>query len=139
MRSLLNFLGEPYAAECLEPLARRVNSSDVPVHFNVSDAAIDPAIVKRARQLSDELQNSPQQRDASASVAKKLEAEFNQQVQYSYDLGRKFGEAQKLITRLRKDSKHVEPSAIATDGLHKRLSRRPTEILKRILSGKPRR
>ena len=114
MRSLLNFLGEPYAAECLEPLARRINSSDVPVHFNVSDAATDPAMVKRARQLSDELQNSPQQPDASASVAEKLEAEFNQQVQYSYEPGRKFGEAQKLITRLRKE--HEVLNAPADDG-----------------------
>src|SRR6266700_6790746 len=57
MRSLLSFLGEPYAAECLEPLAQRVNSSDVPADCNASDAATGQAIVKRAQQLSDELQS----------------------------------------------------------------------------------
>jgi hypothetical protein len=77
MRSLLAFLGEPYAPECLEPLAQRINSANVPVDFNATDPATDPAIVERARQLSDELQNCPQQREASASVAEKLEAEFN--------------------------------------------------------------
>ena len=82
MRSLLNFLGEPYAAECLEPFAQRVNSSDVPVDFNVSDAATDPAIVKRARQLSDELQSSPQPPEASPTVAQEMEAAFNMRVKY---------------------------------------------------------
>jgi hypothetical protein len=88
MRLLLAFLGEPYAPECLEPLAQRINSANVPVDFNATDPATDPAIVERARQLSDELQITPQQRQASASSAEKLEAEFNQQIQYSCDLGR---------------------------------------------------
>jgi hypothetical protein len=103
IRSLLAFLGEPYAPECLEPLAQRINSANVPVDFNATDPATDPAIVERARQLSDELQNCPQQREASASVAEKLEAEFNQQVRYFCDLGRKYCEAQKLIAKLRKE------------------------------------
>ena len=34
MRSLLEFLGEPYAAECLEPFAQRINSSNVPADFD---------------------------------------------------------------------------------------------------------
>jgi hypothetical protein len=33
MRSLLDFLGEPYASECLEPLAQCINSANVPVDF----------------------------------------------------------------------------------------------------------
>jgi hypothetical protein len=103
MRSLLDFLGKPYASECLEPLAQRINSANVPVDFNATDPATDPAILERARQLSDELQSFPQQRDASASVAEKLEAEFGQQVQYSCDLGKKYGEAQKLMAKLRKE------------------------------------
>src|SRR5207249_10868777 len=36
-RSLLNFLGEPYTPECLEPLAQRINSSNVPADFDGSD------------------------------------------------------------------------------------------------------
>jgi len=86
MRSLLNFLGEPYVPECLEPLAEPINSSNVPVNFKADDPGTDPAIVARARELSDELQSSPQQCEPSRTVAEKLEAEFNQRVQYFHDL-----------------------------------------------------
>ena len=103
MRSLLDFLGEPYAAQCLEPLAKRINSSNVPVDFNASDPATDPAVVAQARELSDQLQSYPQRREASAKVAEKLETEFNQQVQYFCDLGKKYREAQNLIAKLQKE------------------------------------
>jgi len=39
MSSLLAFLGESYALECLEPLAQRINSANVPVDFNATDPA----------------------------------------------------------------------------------------------------
>jgi hypothetical protein len=84
--SLLGFLGEPYAPECLEPLAERINSANVPADFNARDLATDPAVVAQARELSDHLQSSPQPREASVTVAEKLEAEFSQRVQYFHDL-----------------------------------------------------
>jgi len=84
--SLLGFLGEPYAPECLEPLAERINSAHVPADFNARDLATDPAVVAQARELSDHLQSSPQPREASVTVAEKLEAEFSQRVQYFHDL-----------------------------------------------------
>jgi len=85
VRSLLGFLGEPYAPECLEPLAERINSANVPADFNARDLATDPAVVAQARELSDHLQSSPQPREASVTVAEKLEAEFSQRVQYFHD------------------------------------------------------
>jgi len=103
MRSLLDFLGESYASECLEPLAQRINSANVPVDFDASDPATDPAIVERARELSDQLQSSSQPREASATVAEKLESEFNQRVQYFRDLESNYAEAQKLIPELQKE------------------------------------
>lgn len=102
-RSLLDFLGEPYAAECLEPLVERINSSDVPVDFNANDPATDLVIVGRARQLSDKLESSPQQAEASTGIAEKMETEFNQRVQYFCGLERKYGEAQDLILELQKE------------------------------------
>jgi len=99
---LLDFLGEPYSPECLEPLKQRINSANVPVDFNASDSATDPAIVQRARRLSDQLQNLPQPQQVCAKVAEKLEAEFNQQMEYCRDLRRKYGEAQTLIANLQK-------------------------------------
>jgi len=85
VRSLLGFLGEPYAPECLEPLVERINSANVPADFNARDLATDPAVVAQARELSDHLQSSPQPREASVTVAEKLEAEFSQRVQYFHD------------------------------------------------------
>ncbi len=38
IRSLLDFLEEPYAARCLEPLAERINSSGVPPDFGSENA-----------------------------------------------------------------------------------------------------
>jgi hypothetical protein len=74
----------------------------VPVDFNANDPSTDPAIVERVTHLSYELQNSPQ-REASASVAKKLEVEVSQQVQYFLDLEGKYSEAQRLIAKLEKE------------------------------------
>jgi hypothetical protein len=111
MRSLLDFLGEPYAAECLEPLPERINIGNVPVDFNASDPATDLAIVERARELSDELQSSPQPREASPKVAEKLEAQFDRQVQYLDGLGIKYREAQKLIDKLQKEQEVPRISA----------------------------
>ncbi len=100
MRSLLDFLGEPYAPQCLEPLGERINSANVPVDFKADDPETDPAIVKHAEELSNELQSFPQQGYASRKVAEKLEAEFNHQVQYFATLEAKYNESQRLIARL---------------------------------------
>jgi len=104
MRSLLNFFGEPYAAQCLEPLAQRVNSSDVPVDFNASDAGTDRAIVKRARQLSDELQSSPQPPEASLAVAEEMEVAFNERVKYAATVESEYEKAKQIVTTLQKES-----------------------------------
>jgi hypothetical protein len=103
MRSLLHFLGEPYAPECLEPLAERINSANVTDNFNEREPTTDQAIVEQAKQLSDRLQSSPQTRKPSVLVAEKLQSEFNQRVQYFFDLENKFSEAQKLIEKLQKE------------------------------------
>ena len=100
MRSLLDFLGEPYAPQCLEPLGKRINSANVPVDFKADDPETDPAIEKHAEELSNELQSFPQQGYASRKVAEKLEAEFNHQVQYFATLEAKYNESQRLIARL---------------------------------------
>jgi hypothetical protein len=100
MRSLLDFLGEPYAPQCLEPLGERINSANVPVDFKADDPETDPAIVKHAEELSNELQSFPQQGYASRKVAEKLEAEFNHQVQYFATLEAKYNESERLIARL---------------------------------------
>src|SRR5213595_3339354 len=55
LRLLLDFLGEPYSAKCLEPLSERINSSNVPPNFESDDPATDPAIAEEAWRLSSEI------------------------------------------------------------------------------------
>ena len=76
LRSLLDFLGEPYSAKCLEPLSQRINSSNVPPDFKSDDPATDPAIVEEARRLSAEIEQTSQPTEQSPAAADELEVEF---------------------------------------------------------------
>jgi hypothetical protein len=78
MRALLDFLGEPYSAKCLGPLALRINSSNVPADFKSDDPATDPAIVEQARRLSTELDETEQPSQASRAAADEMEAGFRE-------------------------------------------------------------
>jgi hypothetical protein len=82
MRSLLEFLGEPYTAKCLEPLSQRINSSNVPADFTSGDPPTNPVIIEEALRLSRALQHSPQPAEASADAAAEMEAVFAKRVQY---------------------------------------------------------
>jgi hypothetical protein len=112
IRSLLQFLTEPYVRECLEPLVQRINSANVPADFNARDSATDPSIVQQARKVSDQLQNSPQPREISDELAKKMETEFDHQVQYYRDLRTRYSEAQLLIAELQKG--RTGPAAVVS-------------------------
>ena len=83
LRSLLDFLNEPYSAKCLEPLSQRINSSNVPPDFKSEDSGTDPAIVDEARRLSAKIEKSPQPAEQSPAAANELEAEFGARVKYS--------------------------------------------------------
>ena len=59
IRSILDFVGEPFDAECLEPLSCQINSSDVPPDFMAEDPATDRRIVEEAENLYSELHAAP--------------------------------------------------------------------------------
>ena len=80
MRSLLGFLGEPYAASCLEPLAHRINSSEVPADFKSDDRHTDPNIIRKAMRLCAEVEETPQPTNPSPAAASELEAAFRERV-----------------------------------------------------------
>ena len=82
LRSLLDFLGEPYSAKCLEPLSQRINSSNVPPDFESDDPATDPAITEEARRLSCEIEQTCQPSPHSSAAADELEAEFDARVKH---------------------------------------------------------
>ena len=82
LRSLLDFVGEPYSAKCLEPLSQRINSSNVPDDFTSEDHATDPVIIEEAIKLSRDLQHDSQPTEASAAASAEMEAAFAERVQY---------------------------------------------------------
>jgi Sulfotransferase family len=102
MRSLLDFLHEPYTAKCLEPLGKRINSSNVPDDFVADDPATNSALVDRATKLSSELEAASQSSRASPAAADAIETEFKQRTQYVAALDKSYKEAQRLIRILEK-------------------------------------
>lgn len=86
MRSLLDFLDEPYTDKCLEPLELRINSSNVPENFTPDDLAIDPAVVEEATRLSTELEATVQPAETSRAAADEIETAFMQRVGYVANL-----------------------------------------------------
>jgi hypothetical protein len=82
MQSMLDFIGEPYSARCLEPLAERINSSNVPPDFKSDDPATDLAVVEEARRLSAEIEKTAQLSAGSPVAVAEMEASFAKQVKY---------------------------------------------------------
>ena len=93
MRSLLDFLSEPYTPRCLEPLMQRINSSNVSGDFKTDDPTTDPAVVEEAMQLSRDLEGSAQSADASQPAANEMEAAFAQRAQYMATLENQYQRA----------------------------------------------
>ena len=104
MRSLLDFLGEPYTAECLTPLEKRINSSNVPADFKIGDPETNPNLVEQAMRLSTEVDKEPQPPEASPTAFDEMEAAFNERVQYVATLNKEYQKAQQIITTLRKEN-----------------------------------
>ena len=104
MRSLLDFLGEPYTAECLTPLEKRINSSNVPADFKIGDPETNPNLVEQAMRLSTEVEKKPQPPEASPTAFDEMEAAFNERVRYVATLNKEYQKAQQIITTLRKEN-----------------------------------
>jgi hypothetical protein len=84
IRSLLDFVGEPYSDKCLDPLSERINSSNVPPDFESKEAATDPAVVEEARRLSAEIEATAQPNNVSPADAAELETTFREVSVASY-------------------------------------------------------
>jgi hypothetical protein len=102
IRSLLEFIGEPYCARCLEPLSRRINSSNVPRDFVAEDPATDPQVVEDATNLYNQLQEIPQSAAASSAVADEIEATFTERVQHMATVDKQLQKAVQTIRTFEK-------------------------------------
>ena len=97
MRSLLEFVGEPYDARCLQPLQQRINSSNVPEDFVAEDPATNPAIVDQAVTLCAEVMKQEQPAEPASHAAAAMQEEFEQRVQYAAGLDRAYRECRRRL------------------------------------------
>jgi Sulfotransferase family len=102
IRSLLECVGEPYCAECLEPLSRRINSSNVPSDFVAEDPATDPRVVQDATNLYAKLQEMAQSAESSSAVADEIEAAFAERVEHMATVDKQLHKAMRMIQTLEK-------------------------------------
>ena len=102
IRSLLEFVGEPYSARCLDPLSRRINSSNVPSDFVADDPATDPSVVQDATNLYAKLQKMAQSPEASSAVADEIEAAFMERMQHTAAVEKQLRKAMRMIQTLEK-------------------------------------
>ena len=110
MRSLLDFISEPYAARCLEPLMQRINSSNVSDDFKTHDPSTDPAVVAEATQLSRELEATAQPAKASRTAADEMEAAFVQRTRYMATLEGRYRLSLQSPENSGKQERHGVPS-----------------------------
>jgi hypothetical protein len=104
IRSLLEFLGEPYTEKCLEPLELRINSSDVPAEFKTDGPPANPEVIAEAMQLSGRLETTPQASEASFDAADELEATFRERVRYMATVDSAYQRSQQVIESLKKSA-----------------------------------
>ncbi|HET6888136.1 MAG TPA: sulfotransferase [Candidatus Udaeobacter sp.] len=129
MRSLFAFLKEPYTAKCLEPLALRINSSEVPPDFKSDNPPTNPAIIEEACQLSNNIEKSPQPSASSSGAVAEMEAAFEKRAQYIATLDMDKSRLEVVVCSYQAEQSRLE-SAIAElqrqfDDLSDRLTQIP--------------
>jgi hypothetical protein len=110
LRSLLEFLSEPYEEKCLAPLELRINSSAVPAEFKADGPHANAKLIEEAMQLSELLETTPQAREASRNAADEMQATFRERVWYMATLDSAYQRSQQEIESLNK-SAPVHPAA----------------------------
>src|SRR5439155_26840875 len=86
LRSVFSFLDEPFAPECLEPLAQRINSSNVPADFKIDLRKTDPSLIEQATRLYQQVEKSSQPLQASPTAVEEIEAAFDEKVEFGATL-----------------------------------------------------
>jgi hypothetical protein len=102
IHSLLEFVGEPYCARCLEPLSKRINSSNVPTDFVADDPATDLRIVEEATNFYSELQKTSQPNNPSSAAADEMEAAFDERVRHMATTDEQLRNARRMVKALEK-------------------------------------
>lgn len=101
MREILDFLAEPFAPACLEPLKRRINSSFTGDAMPRAYPGGQSEIIQQARRASAQWLASPQTAQADASARARWQAEFETSVLYAQGLESHWEAAQRMLPQLR--------------------------------------
>jgi len=104
MRSVLEFIGERYTTACLNPLEKRINSSNVPIDFEIDNSKTDPALLERTARLCTEIEKTPQPIEVSPAASDEIEAAFNERVKYVASLNSEYQRALQVIAALQKET-----------------------------------
>jgi hypothetical protein len=114
IRQILDFLGEPYAPECVQPLAKRINSSPQPAVIQAeSNKPLDPELLKEARNLWSMVRTETLS-DSSPDAAVQLEEAFERRVEYFDRLDARHWEAQRVVERLQEELDERTTSLLRT-------------------------
>ena len=115
IHTLLDFVGENFAAACLEPLSKRINSSNVAEYPCENDPQTDPGVILEARELWKELKQTLPPASPSLAAAKKVEEDFEQRVAYVLALDGYYAKAQRIITDLQRQCSERTEWALRCD------------------------
>jgi len=105
LKALFSFLGEPYASQCLTPLEKRINSSNVPADFRLGEPDTDPLVVERATRLYAEIEATPQSSEVSTIALEEMEATFNTQTNQRAVIRNKYAKSHARAQRLANEIK----------------------------------
>jgi len=112
MRSVLEFIGERYTTACLNPLEKRINSSNVPIDFEIDNSKTDPALLERTARLCTEIEKTPQPIEVSPAASDEIEAAFNERVKYVASLNSEYQRALQVIAALQKETSQHDAGCI---------------------------
>jgi hypothetical protein len=108
LRSLLQFLGEPYEPACLEPLRTRINSSNVSEDFDSCNSATNPKVVEESLSLQAELMAKPGPFESSLPIIAELERIFDERVRYTWNIHSNFRKSSERIAELERQLEELK-------------------------------
>jgi hypothetical protein len=104
IRRALEFVDEPFASACLEPLDERINSSKTQEIMAANSLPDFPEFAE-AHELWKEVTTTPPLTSASPAGAALLEEQFEKRVSYLENLGAEVRQARKALIELQKEFK----------------------------------
>ncbi|HSN00765.1 MAG TPA: sulfotransferase [Rudaea sp.] len=100
LRGILEFLGEPFAPACLEPLRRRINSSFADESVPRARPQTSSKAIAQARELSARWLASGQAVTAEAEAKAQFDADFEERVRYALRLPSEYRAMQNVLEKL---------------------------------------